>query len=54
MSEVDWKMEPAASSSWRSMAALVRFPLWPSAMVPRWQSMRMGCALAATVSPAVE
>src|SRR5262245_4409389 len=47
-------MDPAASSSCRSTAAFVRFPLCPSAMGPRWQSTRMGWAWAATVSPAVE
>ena len=54
MSEVDWKIEPAASSSWRSMVAFTRLPLWPSAMGPRWHSIRMGWAFVATVSPAVE
>ena len=34
------KMEPAASSSWRSLVALVRLPLWATAMGPRWHSMR--------------
>ena len=34
MSEVDWKIEPAASSSWRRIAALTRLPLWPTAIGP--------------------
>ncbi len=54
MSAVDWKIEPAASSPCFSTVALTMFPLWARAMGPRWHSIRIGCALAATVSPAVE
>ena len=54
VSEVDWKIEPAASSSWRRIVALTRLPLWPMAIGPRWHSMRYGCAFEATVSPEVE
>ena len=41
VSEVDWKIEPAASSSWRSTPALTRLPLWATAIGPRWQSIRI-------------
>ncbi len=36
MSEVDWKIEPSASSSERRRAALTRFPLWATAISPEW------------------
>jgi len=54
VSEVDWKMDPAASSSRRIKAALTRFAVVAESDRPRWQSMRMGWAFAAAVSPAVE
>ena len=40
LSLVEWKMAPSRSSSRRSWAALVRFPLCASARGPRQQSIR--------------
>ena len=46
LSTVVWKIEPRASSSSRSWAALVRLPLWAMAIWPRAQSTveRLGVA----------
>ena len=53
-SEVDWKMEPSASSSLRSVSALTRFPLCPRAIGPRENEALMGWAFRSVDEPAVE
>src|SRR3981189_2621698 len=49
-----WKMEPRCSSLRRQSAALVRLPLWPTAIFPLLQSIMMGWALRMALSPAGE
>ena len=54
LSTVVWKMDPLASSSSRSWAALVRLPLCPMAIRPLAQSTVSGCALTMLDDPVVE
>ncbi len=54
VSLVVWKIEPSASSSSRTSAALTRLPLWAMAIGPRWCWSRNGWAFAGLESPAVE
>ncbi len=54
LSTVVWKIEPLASSSSRSWAALVRLPLWAMAIWPRAQSTVSGWALRKCDEPVVE
>ena len=54
MSLLVWKIDPRRTSASRSSAALTRLPLWQMAMGPCTQSIRIGCALASLLSPAVE
>jgi len=49
-----WKIDPSPSSERRSSPALVMLPLCATAMRPLLQATAKGCALAITVSPAVE
>ena len=49
-----WKIEPEASSSARSSAALTRLPLWAIAIAPPAYSNRNGWALRMSEVPAVE
>ncbi len=54
MSLVVWKIEPWASSSWRSSAALTRLPLCTRASGPMPVITTTGWALATMLEPAVE
>ena len=54
LSTVVWKIDPRASSSVRSAAAFVRFPLWATASCPRAVSTTNGCAFFALLDPVVE
>ena len=54
VSEVDWKMEPDSSSCSRSWLALIRLPLWETAMGPLAYSTTNGWAFLMSVCPAVE
>ena len=45
VSEVDWQMAPEEMSSWRSVSALVRLPLWATAKPPVSMSANSGCTL---------
>ena len=48
------KIEPAASSSWRSSSALTRLPLWPTATAPPAYSTAKGWAFLTWLAPVVE
>ena len=51
VSEVDWQMAPEEMSSWRSVRAFVRLPLWATAKPPVSISANSGCTLRRTGSP---
>ena len=54
LSTVVWKIDPLDSSSSRSCAALVKFPLCAIAICPLEQSTVKGCAFASSDEPVVE
>ena len=54
VSEEVRKIDPARSSSPRTLKALTRLPLWAMAISPLQESMRKGCALTRLLLPAVE
>lgn len=54
VSEVDWQMAPAFTSSRRSVSALVKFPLWATASPPASSSANSGWTFRRMVSPVVE
>jgi hypothetical protein len=49
----DAKIEPCSSSSMRSSAALIRFPLWARVMNPPLERARTGCAFSIVEVPEV-
>jgi hypothetical protein len=51
---VPWKIEPWPSSSARIASALVRLPLWATAICERPVLAMKGCAFCRLLAPAVE
>ena len=54
VSEVDWKIEPAASSSWRRIVGVDQVAVVADRDRPAVALDEDGCAFAATLSPVVE
>ncbi len=54
VSEEDWKIEPAPSSSARSASALTRFPLCATATAPPAYCTAIGCTFLRWLAPVVE
>ncbi len=54
VSMLDWKIDPACSRRSRSSRALMRLPLWATAMGPSAYSTVNGWAFFTWESPAVE
>jgi hypothetical protein len=54
VSDVDWKIDPRASSCSRSASAFTRLPLWAMANAPCAHSTTKGWQFFRTVDPVVE
>jgi hypothetical protein len=54
VSSVVWKIEPDASSDWRTSRALTRLPLWASASGPPRYTTISGCVFSSVRLPVVE
>ena len=54
VSEVDWKIAPAFTSSSLKLKPLVKFPLWAIAKPPTAKSANNGWTFLRTVPPVVE